>query len=115
MIIANGTVAFKLKSQPPGLDPETGYPVHPGTAAVWSQPVACQIVAASLDLQAKTAATGSPLKSVRWVIYVEAQPLPQASEQIRLSDDRGESIGDYTITQIEPLDAVSEVRLYAAP
>lgn len=110
MIIANGTIEFKDKVQAGGIDETTGYPVKGETA--YEPPIPCQYLAVSLNLQAQTSAGGEHFTKVSWTIYIDMQPLPNKGEQIRLRDHKGNVVGEYSITQVEPLEAVDEIRIY---
>ena len=107
MIIPNGTIQFKWKT-PGGIDPETGYPTRP-TDTGWSKPIPCQDVPASANLLAKS--NGERITKKNFTVLIDEQPLPQ-SEQVRLTDSSGKSLGDYSlIAPPEPLEAVDQIKL----
>lgn len=103
MIIANGTIETKHK-EAHGIDPDTGYPTAP-TVARWSEPVPCQYSAISYNNLGR--ANGEHFTAAQYSILIEQQPLH--SEQIRLRDRRGSIVGEFSIKQAEPLDAVCQI------
>ena len=105
MIIANGTIEIK-KKQVAEIDPATGYAVAP-TAVSWGRPIACQYSALSYNKLARS--NGEPHTSAQYNILIEQRPFN--AEQIRLRDRYGNIIGEYSVIQMEPLDAVCEIRI----
>lgn len=106
MIIPNGTIEFKRKAGG-GIDPETGYPQKPAPVS-WGCPLPCQYSATKLNLLAR--ANGEPATEAQYAILVEAQPV--ASEQVRLRDRCGKVVGEFSVKQVEPLDAVCQTRIW---
>lgn len=104
MIIANGTVRFKYKCGG-GLD-ERGYPVK--AAAIWGDPVPCQYVAKAVDLTARSAE--SPTASRSYEIYLDL-PLPDYTEQLKLTDEGGGELGEYSVQSAETLRAVQQGKI----
>ena len=104
MIIANGTIQTKQKSGG-GIDPKTGFalPVSVG----WGDPIPCQFSATRFDWQAKL--RGEPVTQKSYTILIEEQVFQ--AEQIRLTDRSGKVIGEFPIKQIEPLEAICQMRI----
>lgn len=112
MIIPNGTLQPLVKAPSQGgIDLDTGYPVPP-TEAEWGEAVPCQWLAASMNLQALTAATGSAHAKVSLVAYIELTPSFDGIEQVRLCHPDGTEVGTFAVIQPEPLPAVGQLRLY---
>lgn len=106
MIIQNGTIEFKTKTSG-GIDPETGYPVNP-SSVVWGAPVPCQFRAKTFNQL--WIANGEHRTLASYEILIEEQPVP--TEQIRLKELSGKEIGTFSIIQVEPLEAVCEIRIW---
>ncbi len=104
MIIPNGTIQVKQKTGG-GIDPETGYAVP--VSVGWGDPIPCQFSASRFDWQAKL--RGEPVTQKSYSILIEEQDFQ--AEQVRLSDRGGKVIGDFSIRQIEPLEAVCQLRI----
>lgn len=103
MIIQNGNIEFKHKTG--GGINASGYPDKP--TETWGDPVPCQFVPVSIDLQAR--ADGNAMKKVSYKVYV-AMPLPtEATEQLRLTDLFGTVIGQYSVISSEALRAVQQI------
>jgi len=107
MIIQNGFISIKHKTAG-GIDMETGYPIA-STDVEWGDPVPCQYVNNSNNLLGRY--DGEHFTVASYVIYIEQAEEPFAAEQIRLTDMDGNLVRDYSVMEIEPLDAVCEVRL----
>lgn len=105
MIIANGTIEKKRKTVS-GIDPATGYPNAPAEAK-WSEPIPCQYTANSHNNLGRV--NGEHFKLAQYSILIEQQPF--RAEQIRLKDRCGNIIGEYSVIQAEPLDAVCQIRI----
>lgn len=104
MIIANGTILPKQKTGG-GVDPETGYPIPASVG--WGEPIDCQYMASRFDWQSQK--RGEPVTQRSYTVLIEAQPFE--AEQIKLRDRDGKDIGEFSIRQIEPLDAVCQLRI----
>lgn len=104
MIIPNGTIRFKAKSAS-GIDPETGYAQKP--TSTWGEPIPCQYVANSYNRLARVMSEASTQQS--YEILIEEQAIP--SEQLKLEDERTGEVGEFSIRQVEPLNAVCEMRI----
>lgn len=105
MIIPNGFIEVKRKTGG-GIDPETGYPVKPGTVE-WGDPIPCQFSANSHNWLGQT--NGEHFTVAQYEILIEEQPLD--TEQIRLKRLSGETVGEFSIMEVEPLEAVCELRI----
>ncbi len=107
MIIQNGTIETKRKTAG-GIDPETGYPVRPSDVA-WNGPIPCQYSANKYNGLGK--ANGEHFTVAEYKILIEDDGRPFDAEQIRLKDMVGNLIGEYSVMQVEPLDAVGEIKI----
>lgn len=106
MIIENGAIEFKIK-EGGGIDPATGFPRKAETR--WGGPIPCQYVPNGSSLRGRV--NGEGFTSASYVILVEMQPLPD-SEQVRLTDIFGETVGEYSLLSLpELLPAVDQIRL----
>lgn len=105
MIIENGTIEVKRKAAS-GIDPVTGFPVAPSDVE-WGEPIPCQYAATRHNWRGK--ADGEPFTAQSYSILIEERPFE--AEQIRLKDRAGNVVGDFSVMQIEPLEAVGEIRI----
>ena len=105
MIIPNGFIEVKRKTGG-GIDPETGYPVKSDTVE-WGDPIPCQYSANKHDWLGR--AGGEHFTVAQYEILIEEQPLD--TEQIRLSDRAGNTVGEFSIMEVEPLEAVCQLRI----
>lgn len=106
MIIQNGTIEVKRKTGG-GIDPETGYPQKPGVVG-WGCPIPCQYSANKRNNLGRV--NGEHFIVAQYEILIEQQPF--AAEQVRLIDRAGCIIGEFSVMQVEPLDAVCELRIW---
>lgn len=104
MIIANGTIQAKIKSGG-GMNPETGYPDKPTVA--WGEPIPCQYQANNNSLKGRT--NGEAFRIASYEILIDEQPYE--AEQLRLRDDNGKVLGEFSVIDIKPLAAVSQVKI----
>ena len=95
MIIENGTIELKQKTSGGGIDPTMGYPQKPASVD-WGTPIPCQYMA-------------NKFKTAEYSVLIEEQPFD--AEQLRLKDRAGSIVGEFSIIQIEPLEAVCEIRI----
>ena len=100
MIIQNGTIEVKRKTGG-GIDPETGYPQKSGSVA-WGDPIPCQYSANKYNQLGRV--------SGEHTVLIEEQPFE--AEQVRLKDLAGNVVGEFSIMQVEPLEAVCELRIW---
>lgn len=107
MIIPNGTIELKVKIVS-GIDPVTGYPVKASDVS-WSAPIDCQYSAIKYDKLGKV--NGEHFIVAQYSILIEDQQLGDF-EQIRLTDGKsGNSLGEFSVMQVEQLDAVCELKI----
>lgn len=106
MLIQNGTIEFKTMTSG-GIDPETGYPVKPSSVS-WSEPVPCQFRAKTFNQL--WIVNGEHRTLASYEILIDEQPVP--SEQVRLKELSGKQVGTFSIIQVEPLEAVCEIRIW---
>ena len=104
MVIQNGTIQFKTKSAT-GINPETGYPDKPTEA--WGEPIPCQYQANNNSLKGRT--NGEAFHIASYEILIDEQPYE--SEQLRLRDDNGKVIGEFSVIDIKPLSAICQVKI----
>lgn len=106
MIIVNGTIEVKTKTAG-GINPETGYPIKSANVG-WGDPIDCQYLVNKYNALAKT--QGEPYTSASYAVLIEEHPFE--AEQIRLKDRSGKVIGEFSVIQIEPLEAVCETMVW---
>lgn len=104
MIIANGYIETKTKSGG-GINPETGYPNKPTEA--WGEPIPCQYQANNNSLKGRT--NGEAYRIASYEILIDEQPYE--AEQLRLCDDNGKVLGEFSVIDIKPLSAVCQVKI----
>lgn len=107
MIIPNGTIEIKQKTCG-GIDPETGYPRR-SSDVVWGEPIPCQTLTNKYNSLALSK-EGNPIISASYAVLIDEHPFE--GEQVRLKDRQGKVIGEFSIIQIEPLEAVCEIRIW---
>lgn len=105
MIIPNGTIEVKRKTGG-GIDPETGYPGKPSSVA-WGNPIPCQYSANKHNWLGRV--NGEHFTAAQYTVLIEEQPF--TAEQIRLRNHAGDIVGEFSIMEIEPLEAVGELRI----
>lgn len=105
MIIANGTIEFLVSKTGGGLSAQ-GYPQP--AAKVWGAPVPCQYSTLHVNLQGKV--QNEPASTPSYSIIIEDTTFE--TEQLRLTDSKtGKKLGEFSIVQVEPLDAVCQMRI----
>ena len=104
MIIQNGTIEPKVKTAG-GIDPETGHPVKATTS--WGDSIPCQYVPNNCNQLGQV--QGEHFTLATYEVYIEEQPF--TAEQVRMKDCEGNVIGEYSITSVELLQAVGEIRI----
>lgn len=137
MIIKNGTLEVKYKTAG-GIDSETGYAVQ-SSDETWGDPIDCQYSATSYNQLAQT--NGEHYTRARYSILLEEQVFDEyilggeddetlavtedgqlvavrtadgsddAPVQVRLRGWKGEWLGDFSVIQVVPLQAVCQVQL----
>lgn len=105
MIIANGTIEIKNKVAG-GIDPETGFPI-PSTGESWGAPIECQYTANKYNNLGIS--NGEHFTVAAYTVLIEEQPF--TAEQVRLKDRDGNVLGEFSVMQVEPLEAVCELRI----
>lgn len=105
MIIVNGTIEAKHKTGGGGLDPVTGYPKK--AEASWGEPIPCQYIPNQHNKLGVV--NGEHFTIASYTVLIEEQEFN--AEQIRLKDRTGTLLGEFSIMQVEPLEAVCEIRL----
>ena len=103
MLITNGRIETKIKTGG-GLN-EAGYPVNPSVD--WGNPIPCQYQANNNSLKGRT--NGEAFHIASYEILIDEQPYE--SEQLRLSDDNGKVLGEFSVIDIKPLSAVCQVKI----
>ena len=107
MIIENGTIQFKCKSLPTR-DKQTGYFLF-AKSPEWSEPVPCQYIPSRRDNLAVTS-QGEHYTNTGYTILVDICH-PVVSEQIKLTSDCGETLGEFSVISVEDLVAVGQRRI----
>ena len=108
MIIQNGTIEVKNKV-PGGIDPRTGY-VIPSSEAQWLEPVPCQWQLTDFSYLERTSA-GEHYTKASYSVLIE-QVYGFAPRQVRLKDNSGAVLGEFSVIMQEELDAVCQTRIY---
>lgn len=106
MIIPNGTIEVKTKTAG-GINLQTGYPVKSSEVS-WGDPIECQYLVNKYNALALT--EGEHYTAASYAVLIEEQPF--TAEQVRLKDREGNTIGEFSVIQIEPLEAVCEIRVW---
>ncbi len=107
MIIVNGTIELKQKTATEPINPETGHPRKP-TEESWGTPIPCQYFATKYSNLAK--ANGEAYRQSEFTVLIEEQSF--TAEQLRLKDRDGNTVGEFSVIQVEPLEAVCELRIF---
>lgn len=102
MIIQNGNISFKYKTGG-GLD-DDGYPVAP--SITWSDPIPCQFVPKTLNLQA--AESGNTYIKQGYSVYINSDLSLIPTEQLRLTTLTGVEIGEFSVISVQELRAVGQ-------
>lgn len=106
MIIENGTIEVKSKSAG-GIDPETGFPIQSSNVA-WGERVPCQWLANRYNNLGKS--EGGNFTVAHYSILIESEEAFTA-EQIRLRDNYGNVLGEFSVIEVEPLQAMCQLRI----
>ena len=106
MIIKNGTIEVKSKSAG-GIDPETGFPI-PSDRVTWGEPIPCQWLANKYNNLGKS--EGGNFTVAHYSILIESEQ-EFKSEQIRLRDNYGNVLGEFSVIEVEPLQAMCQIRI----
>lgn len=107
MIIPNGTIEF-ITNVPGGLD-ANGYPQK--AAKTYGPVVPCQYIANTRNTLGKS--NGEAFIKASYQILIEWLDFKSEgkTELVRLKSRSGNEIGEYPVLNIEPLDAVCQVRI----
>ncbi len=104
MIIANGSIETKIKTGG-GINPETDYPTNPSIG--WSNPISCQYQANNNSLKGRT--NGEAFTIASYEILIDEQPYE--AERLRLRDESGKELWEFSVLDIKPLSAVCHIRI----
>ena len=88
-----------------GIDPETGYPTVP--TVTWGKAIACQYRANKYRNLGK--AGGEAFTVASYEILIDARPFD--AEVLRLYDLCRRLIGEFSVIEVEPLQAVCQLRI----
>ena len=106
MIIENGTIEIKSKKVR-GLDIGNGFPI-PSDKVVWGGPIPCQWKANKYSNLGKS--EGGNFTVAHYSILIESEQ-EFTAEQIRLKDNYGNVLGEFSVIEVEPLQAVCQLRI----
>ena len=106
MIIENGTIEVKSKIAG-GIDKATGFPI-PSSNVAWSKPIPCQWQANKYNNLGKS--EGGNFTIAHYSILIESEQKFDA-EQIRLKDNYGNVLGEFSVIAVEPLQAMCQLRI----
>ena len=104
MIIANGIIQIKQKA-PQNVDPVTGYPRKAESS--WGEPIPCQWLQKQKNLLALI--NNEPHTVQHYDILIDETQIE--GEQLRLTDDTGRHLGDFSIIALEELRGVCQIRI----
>lgn len=104
MIITNGTIEAQATSGG-GLNPATGFPASPTVS--WGMAIPCQFSPVKQDYLA--AVNGEPTKDLSFSILIEGDTF--SGDRVRLKDKAGTAVGEFSVSAVEPLEAVGQVRI----
>ena len=107
MIIENGTIEVKQKTIGQAVNPETGHAVRP-TETGWGDPIPCQYLPVKHNELRRV--NGEPATEATYTVFIEEQPFD--AEQLRLRSRDGSIVGEFSVIQLEPLEAVCELRIW---
>lgn len=107
MIIDNGVLYTRVAVEAtPSLDPKTGYPRR-AEEECWHSPIRCQFRAR--DYSNLTRVQGEAVRLARYEILIEEQPFTAGA--VRLEDVFGGVVCEASVIEIEPLQAVGQIRI----
>lgn len=107
MIIDNGVLYTRVATEAtPSLDPKTGYPRR-AEEEYWCSPICCQFRA--IDYSNLTRVQGEAVRLARYEILIEEQPFTAGA--VRLDDIFGGIVCEASVIEIEPLQAVGQIRI----
>ena len=107
MIIDNGVLYTRVATEAmPSLDPKTGYPRR-AEEEYWCNPIRCQFRAR--DYSNLTRVQGEAVRLAKYEILIEEQPF--TAGVVRLEDVFGGVVCEASVIEIEPLQAVGQIRI----
>lgn len=106
MIIKNGTIEVKCKDAG-GIDKVTGFPLA-NTNVEWGKPIPCQWQANKYNNLGKS--EGGNFTVAHYSILIESERVFTA-EQIRLKDNYGNVLGEFSVIEVETLQAMCQLRI----
>jgi hypothetical protein len=107
MIIANGTIEIKIKG---AMEQDSATGFYAPTQSTWGTPIACQYTLSNSTLDVQS--NGESYTTAHYSILIEECRLPEAFEQLRLKDNAGRVIGEFSLLSVpEVLAAVGQIRL----
>lgn len=107
MIIENGYIEVKTKTGG-GIDPTTGYPVPVGFA--YGDPIPCQYYPNRVNLQGRTG-DGEAYTVLGFTILLDLTQGEFNFERIRLSSMSHSMVGEFSVVQVEVLQAVNQIKI----
>ena len=107
MIVENGRIQVLEKSETTVYD-ENGFPSE--SEAVWGAEFPCQFKAAWYSNKAKSENSGTYV-SASFEILIELPEEVFDYEQLRLYDNFGKIVGEYSVTSATPLAVVGLLRI----
>lgn len=107
MIIQNGTIECKSKT-PGGINPLTGHAI-PSSEAQWLSPIPCQWSVSNLSYVAESG-SGERFTKASYVVLIE-QVYDFSPRQVRLKDNSGNTLGEFSVISQEELDAVCQTKI----
>lgn len=106
MIIVNGYIQIKQTTEK-GINPDTGHPYKPTSS--WGEPIECQYIINKYNAFAQSK-VGNVFTEASYQILIEEQAIN--AESIKLTDNRGNELGVFSVIRVEPLPAVCQLRLW---
>lgn len=104
MIIQNGTIEVQMTIDG-GIDEDKGFPQIPGEK--WGKPIPCQYSIAKYNALAQI--LSEAVTEQKYSILIEMQPF--SATRVRLKNLQGVEIGQFSVTSIEPLETVDQIRI----
>lgn len=105
MIIPNGLLQVIMRTGG-GIDPETGHARRPASS-VYGEDIPCQILPKTYD--ALAVSNGGNYTLAEYEILIDERPFEAVA--IRIENDKGQELGEYSVKEIEPLPAVYQIRI----
>lgn len=105
MIIENGTIQVRQKTGG-GVDLNTGY-ARRSSAVAWGDPIPCQFYPNRYTNLGRV--NGEHVTSAEYTVLIDEQPF--VAEQIRITNNAGGLVGEFSIISCEPLEAVGQIKI----